>query len=251
MLLREYGWNKERLIEQYMDDPAKVSVKAGIMRDQSARALERDGPAPPRRSSRQSSLPTTAPSTKFICPTCCDDAPEGILALRCGHRFCSGCWGAYLDSKIRDEGECNFQCMESGCSLLVPDSFIKENTDANTADRFEELVLRSYVSHIAHLKFCPAPGCTNTVSCTAAATKSALTTIVPTVHCSQGHTFCFGCSIDSDHRPVLCQVAKLWLKKCQDDSETANWIKTNTKECSKCQSTIEKNGGCKCVVTQL
>ncbi|KAJ8454835.1 hypothetical protein ONZ51_g12797 [Trametes cubensis] len=36
----------------------------------------------------------------------------------------------------------------------------------------------------------------------------------------------------------------MWLKKCQDDSETANWIKSNTKECSKCQSTIEKNGGC-------
>jgi ariadne-1 len=141
--------------------------------------------------------------------------------------------------------------METGCSLLVPDSFIKENTDPKTTDRFEELVLRSYVSHIARLKFCPAPGCTNTVSCPAAATKSALSTIVPTVHCADGHVFCFGCSIDSDHRPVLCQVAKQWLKKCQDDSETANWIKTNTKECSKCQSTIEKNGGCKCVATQL
>jgi ariadne-1 len=40
----------------------------------------------------------------------------------------------------------------------------------------------------------------------------------------------------------------MWLRKCADDSETANWIKTNTKECSKCNSTIEKNGGCKCVL---
>ena len=62
-----------------------------------------------------------------------------------------------------------------------------------------------------------------------------------------------------------------WLKKCADDSEvgqyvclyvyvctclrgghsslslssqTANWMQANTKECPKCKSTIEKNGGC-------
>jgi ariadne-1 len=61
------------------------------------------------------------------------------------------------------------------------------------------------------------------------------------------HKFCFGCIIDSDHRPVVCGIALLWLKKCRDDSETANWIKSNTKECPKCMSTIEKNGGCKYV----
>eukprot|EP00730_Choanoeca_flexa_P016374 TRINITY_DN7716_c0_g1_i4.p1 TRINITY_DN7716_c0_g1~~TRINITY_DN7716_c0_g1_i4.p1 ORF type:complete len:248 (+),score=69.82 TRINITY_DN7716_c0_g1_i4:359-1102(+) len=35
-----------------------------------------------------------------------------------------------------------------------------------------------------------------------------------------------------------------WLKKCEDDSETSNWLATNTKECPKCKATIEKNGGC-------
>lgn len=34
------------------------------------------------------------------------------------------------------------------------------------------------------------------------------------------------------------------MKKCADDSETSNWISANTKECPKCHSTIEKNGGC-------
>ena len=57
------------------------------------------------------------------------------------------------------------------------------------------------------------------------------------------HKFCFGCTIESDHRPIVCGAARMWLKKCQDNSETANWIKSNTKECAVCQSTIEKNGG--------
>lgn len=47
-----------------------------------------------------------------------------------------------------------------------------------------------------------------------------------------------------DHRPAPCSLVKRWMKKCEDDSETANWISANTKECPKCGSTIEKNGGC-------
>lgn len=57
------------------------------------------------------------------------------------------------------------------------------------------------------------------------------------------HSFCFGCGLP-DHQPCICPVVKFWLKKCADDSETANWISANTKECPKCHSTIEKNGGC-------
>lgn len=31
------------------------------------------------------------------------------------------------------------------------------------------------------------------------------------------------------HEPILCGHLKLWLKKCDDDSETSNWINVNTK----------------------
>ena len=55
--------------------------------------------------------------------------------------------------------------------------------------------------------------------------------------------FYSSCGMPS-HLPAICSVSKLWVKKCADDSETANWISANTKECPKCHSTIEKNGGC-------
>ena len=31
------------------------------------------------------------------------------------------------------------------------------------------------------------------------------------------------------HDPVQCKVLKLWIKKCDDDSETSNWLAANTK----------------------
>ncbi|KAJ7633438.1 hypothetical protein DFH06DRAFT_692371 [Mycena polygramma] len=261
LLLRYMSWNKERLIEKYMDNANKMLVAAGVV------VAEAEPPRPSRRPSRKPKSPPK--SDTFVCSICFDDAPDLTpLALDCGHAACSGCWSAYITSKIRDEAEHACRCMAEGCALVAPDSFVRDAVDEETYTRFQELLVRHFVSCTSHLKFCPYPSCTNTVSCPAAASKSSLSTVVPIVSCGargmgpasaapmsqsqelvrqasgKEHKFCFGCIIDSDHRPVVCGVALLWLKKCRDDSETANWIKSNTKECAKCMSTIEKNGGC-------
>ena len=221
---------------------------------------------------------TPKPGEPFTCAICYDDSANiTTLSLDCGHAFCTTCWNMYLVSKIRDEGEHVVRCMAEGCQLAAPDPFVRDilllSTDAEEQKenaqiwtRFQELLVRNFVGSKKELKYCPYPGCTNTVSCPSAASKFSLTTVVPTVSCgargvpgldspkeagptlglaAKEHKFCFGCAIEDDHRPVVCAVAKMWLRKCRDDSETANWIKSNTKECSNCQSTIEKNGGCK------
>jgi len=46
------------------------------------------------------------------------------------------------------------------------------------------------------------------------------------------------------HAPTSCALLTRWLEKCQNESETANWILANTKRCPKCQCRIEKNQGC-------
>lgn len=313
-------WNKERLVEKYMDNPTSLLVAAGVTVPEptatspQSRTRSIDSSSASRRSARGASRllalggsktksPTTSPPIShytprsfkpksdepFVCPICFDDSPDlRTLALDCEHTFCSACWNAYLVSKIRDEGEHSVKCMAEGCALVCPDPFIRavlvpspgvpvtdpvqEEDNRKAWSHFQELIVRHYVASNKRLKFCPYPGCTNTVSCPSAADKSSLTTVVPTVSCGargigdqmtqsqsqsgwglagKEHKFCFGCNIEADHRPVVCSVARMWLKKCRDDSETANWIKSNTKECSQCQSTIEKNGGCKYVETRL
>lgn len=254
-----------------MDKPTELNVKAGIAlpaQDDYANSgkpggssRSKSGSNATKRTTRRSAAesasrmkapepPATPEST--VCLVCFDEEQQEMLGLSCGHKFCTSCWTYHIRGKIRDEGEINIGCMASDCSLLAPDSFVFAvvGDGEGLIARHQELVVRHYVGCNKNLKFCPYPSCTYTVSCPAAASKSALTSIVPAVRCgaSETHKFCFGCSIEADHRPVVCNVAKLWLKKCQDDSETANWIKSNTKECSKCQSTIEKNGGCKWVL---
>lgn len=46
------------------------------------------------------------------------------------------------------------------------------------------------------------------------------------------------------HAPTDCETMKKWLVKCADDSETANYITANTKDCPGCHICIEKSGGC-------
>ncbi|KAI0355799.1 hypothetical protein OH77DRAFT_1402378 [Trametes cingulata] len=258
ILLRHMNWNKEKLIEKYMDNASAVAVAAGVELPPPPKpSSSRQSATGPQRTSRRSPSAPKSPRGKrasppadepFVCPICFDDTQTEFLALLCDHKFCAACWKEYITSKVRSEAECMIACMAEGCNIAVPDPFVDKalGDDRETWARYQELLVRHFVSCNPHLKFCPYPSCTYTVSCPSAATKSSLTQIVPIVTCgaSNTHVFCFGCPIDADHRPVVCAVARMWLKKCQDDSETANWIKSNTKECSKCQSTIEKNGGC-------
>jgi ariadne-1 len=250
LLLRHLDWNKDRLTEKYMDNASSISIAAGVSPVPKPPYPTSDRSKRVTRSSKSSKkLGQPSSSELFLCPICFDDTATDTLALSCGHTFCTGCWTVYTVSKIRDEGENRILCMGENCGVVALDPFVHKvlGDDEDTIARYDELLVRNYVACNKNLKYCPYPSCDRSVSCPTGSSRSALSTIVPTVSCGADpkHKFCFGCNIDGDHRPVLCAIAKMWLKKCRDDSETANWIKSNTKECSKCQSTIEKNGGCK------
>ncbi|KAI1807456.1 ring finger protein [Daldinia bambusicola] len=224
ILLRHFRWNKERLIEDYMDNPTKVLEAAGL------------GPS-------SSAPPKLEVIPEFACDICCEDE-EGLLsfAMKCGHRYCVDCYRQYLTQKIREEGEAaRIQCPAEGCHRIIDARSLDLLVTADLAGRYQELLNRTYVEDRDSLKWCPAPDCENAVECPIK--KKDLDKVVPTVACACGNRFCFGCIL-SDHQPAPCELVKKWLKKCADDSETANWISANTKECPKCNSTIEKNGGC-------
>ena len=224
ILLRFGRWNKERLIEQYMDNPEDILEKAGLGKD------------PSRKPPRLETLPD------FMCDICCDDSPGESFAMRCGHRFCVGCYQQYLSQKIKGEGEAaRIKCPGDGCNRIVDAKSLDLLVTPDLTDRYHQLLTRTYVDDKDNLKWCPAPECIYAVEC--AVKKRDLNRIVPTVTCQCNYHFCFGCG-QADHQPCPCSFVRKWLKKCEDDSETANWISANTKECPKCGSTIEKNGGC-------
>ncbi len=224
ILLRYFRWNKERLMEDYMDRPSKVLEAAGL-------GPQRGWAPSPRQSSRlhvrhllrgRGGAPVLRHEVRSsVLRELLPPVPNAEDPRR-------GRGGTHTVPRRRLPPHYRRPVARPSCGARA------DRTLPRTAEQ-------TYVEDRDTLKWCPAPDCKGAVDCPVR--KKDLSRIVPTVACGCGHRFCFGCSLN-DHQPAPCELVKRWLKKCADDSETANWISANTKECPRCNSTIEKNGGC-------
>uniref|UniRef100_A0A1Y1JWN5 RBR-type E3 ubiquitin transferase n=1 Tax=Photinus pyralis TaxID=7054 RepID=A0A1Y1JWN5_PHOPY len=160
-----------------------------------------------------------------------------MTGLECGHRFCYPCWNEYLTTKVMEEGVGkSIACAAHNCPILVDDqSAMRLLNDPQIRVKYQHLITSSFVECNRLLRWCPGPDCNYAI-------KVAYVDALP-VTCRCGHVFCFACG-EHWHEPVRCELLRRWIKKCDEDSETSNWIAANTKECPKCNATIVKDGGC-------
>jgi len=237
ILLTTCKWDKEKLLERYYaGDQEALFREAHLVHPQ----RRRPNPKPP---SLKAQLTATcgaaaSPGQEYICDICMLAYPLlETSGLECGHLFCKECWDSYLRVMIMCEGRGQtISCPATSCDIVVDEATVLELLcKPDVKQKYQLLITNSFVQDHPHLKWCPSPGCSNAIHATSVDHSP--------VSCSCGHAFCFKCGRDP-HEPILCEYLKMWMKKCDDDSETSNWIHCNTKECPKCHATIEKNGGC-------
>ncbi|KAI0345047.1 hypothetical protein BDW22DRAFT_990646 [Trametopsis cervina] len=245
ILLQHFRWNEERLLEQYMDSPGDVLRASGEPQNVEHEPFTDNYDGTPPASKRARLDSPMANREAFDCPICCESLPstDGTFKLRCGHRFCDNCWLEYATTKIKGEGQSFFKCMQDGCATTMDEASL-ERLAPYLLDRHKSLVQQSYVQSTTKLRFCPHPGCSQTIFCSSGRGESMFSNIVPSVRCDEGHVFCFGCGNVDDHRPLLCKFVAIWNKSSRDDAGTSQWLRANTKDCPKCQNKIEKAGGC-------
>jgi len=225
ILLNHFKWDKEKLLERfYSDDQDTMFTEAHVV-----------SPYKKPASKTKKSTPSQAQVT---CDICCFEKHSSMMkSLECGHLYCTKCWTEYLTNKIVDEGASQMiECMQGSCNIIVDDQTVMNLiTDARVKLKYQHLITNSFVVCNRLLRWCPQADCNNAVKVQHVESRP--------VKCRCGHTFCFSCA-ENWHDPVRCHLIKKWIKKCDDDSETSNWISANTKECPKCNATIEKDGGC-------
>lgn len=227
ILLRKYKWSTERVLQDFSDlGGEEILRRAGLTSQESQ---------------QYNSNPMDEDS-EYLCPLCYDDCTmaDTTQLSGCGHRYCNTCWTTYISIKVRDGQSRNIKCMGEKCAMAVNESIVLKclRDDHDLRHRYSQSVIESFVEDNTHVKWCPStPSCGNAVI-------SNLTATTPLViRCSCQHEFCFACG-QSPHLPCTCNMVKHWKKRCEDDSETYNWINANTKDCPGCQKPIEKNGGC-------
>eukprot|EP00834_Sanchytrium_tribonematis_P000844 NODE_17_length_48642_cov_1.199349.p8 type:complete len:437 gc:universal NODE_17_length_48642_cov_1.199349:8497-9807(+) len=164
-----------------------------------------------------------------------------VITLSCSHYACVDCIKHFIKSGLNENTIEKLTCLEMNCDYFMTRSFIKE-VDELLIPKYDQQYSNKFIDASLQLKYCVK--CNAIIQINTSLNLYTQSSIIPIVTCDNCSTqFCFSCS-KGNHLPIPCSQLKRWQKKCMDDSETANWIHANTKECSKCNSTIEKNGGC-------
>ncbi|CAG2104951.1 unnamed protein product [Medioppia subpectinata] len=258
LMLHTMDWNVDQVIHRYRTDCCKLLRDARI-KPQTRLACAQSSPessqspmpssssssgssshtSPAIASNTSSSLPFRSRVSFVLCNVCYQSCPaEYHKCLSCGHSYCRECWSNHLEVHIVNGVTTNIECMASNCRILVPEDFALNllATKSSLRDKYQQFAFRDYVNSHPKLRYCVGLNCDIIIRAKEPNAKR--------VVCSQCRSsFCFKCGADY-HAPTLCQTIKLWLTKCEDDSETANYISAHTKDCPKCHICIEKNGGC-------
>jgi len=223
-LLNHLKWDKSRLLEQYFEDRDKLFKEAKVSMPKPSK-LKKGG---------KSKLSSNA----VVCEICFESQNRSSMTSlsECDHSYCNECWTGHLKSKI-DDAIGTIYCPESSCDVIVDSKIVCSllKNDKKALKTYNHLVADNFVTKNRRIKWCPGLDCPNAIKAESAEAKL--------VQCTCGSSFCFACC-ENWHSPVSCKLLKKWGKKCKDDSETANWMTSNTKDCPKCYATIEKNGGC-------
>lgn len=253
IMLHYKNWQKEDVINDYYDDLERFRTRCGLPEIQSNK--------------KDSGLLL---GTRFSCLICVEDYDNiDTYSLSCHHRYCINCYQKYVDVSNRN-GQL-IRCIQSNCNLSIPHKDVSTLQSASNGHILESeakkpvpdssnkllaQAAKNYIeTHKNIWKWCPAPDCNfltqlidrkyedkdkeNPIKYE----KDLDISDVPIVTCPNNHQFCHDCQYEN-HLPCPCWIVKLWIKKCEDDSETANWIQANTQSCPKCGTLIEKNGGC-------
>jgi len=217
-LLRECKWVVERLNDSYLSDSEAMLERVGMTARCSGNVIKNDI------------------GTCSICME--DDKP--VYSMPCYHSFCRDCWGQYLEITLKDGPSCLYKtCPQPNCNEKVTEEEIKALAP-HLLPKYSFYQLKSFVELNPCARWCPGTDC-DKVGIT--------TTGWGCLSCDCGTSFCLRCG-EEPHSPASCADIVRWNEKCQNESETANWILANTKPCPKCSSRIEKNQGCNHMVCQ-
>ena len=189
----------------------------------------------------------------------CDKPSKQFYSLKCGHQHCLSCWKSYLESNINPSlNRRPISCL-SRCDQIIEDEQIfRLVSDLSLKQRYQRILVDAYVESNRLARWCPGNSCHVIIQL-----QSIIADDARMITCEECQfVFCFRCAREW-HDPIQCTVLVAWEKKNQDESMNSEWLQVrkslpptidrsraereiglDTKPCPKCQSNIEKNGGC-------
>ncbi|VVC87523.1 unnamed protein product [Leptidea sinapis] len=203
VILHAYDWNAQEIIDKYKENPNEVLIHSRVK---------------PRVPSLSANISC---STCAVCATA--NSTQKYSALTCGHYFCNECWAMHFEVQIMQGVSNTIQCMAQECEVIAPEDFVLSHVAKPTLrDRYQQFMFKDHLKSHPQLRFCPGPNCQWIF-------RAWVREGARRVECQGCELLtCFSCGAPH-HAPTDCITIRLWLTKCADDSETANYISAHTK----------------------
>jgi hypothetical protein len=177
--------------------------------------------------------------TNQQCGICFDEPepPNQLRALRCGHQFCSDCWGGMLRVAVERGPACIFDtCPQPGCDVAISGDVWASTLAPESAVRWRALALRSFVEGNTLLAYCP------NASCGRAAALTQPSAPPEVLGCGCGASYCVLCS-GPPHWPLSCSRKRKW-EELMGQSPDAAAILQLTRPCPACGVRTQRSQGC-------
>ena len=239
-LLHYFHWGRQRLQEEYYDNPVRTAAKSGISNELDGGEL-----------AVGTERPIVGGGTQVECCVCWEPCSlSAVACLSCRHFVCLDCWCTVLTYSINNHGtacavaHCPYRGCHKLCGMGAFDRVLRMHKKEAAVAKYRRLILNGRVEHDDHLRWCTNPNCSCVIYSPTIVRGQSEGICMPT-QCSCGSSVCFCCG-EEVHAPATCSMVATWRKKECDESETANWVAANTKQCPnpKCGKLVEKNGGC-------
>jgi len=173
-----------------------------------------------------------------VCGICFDapEPPESLAALRCGHAFCTGCWGELLRVALEAGGKGLLAaCPQPGCAEPLSGEAWAAWLPPSVAPLLHRLTLRSFVEGNTLLCWCPGAGCARAVALVSDAAP-------PEVFCECGAYYCARCS-HTPHWPATCEQRRKW-EETLNSSPDVQYLRQHTRPCPSCDVRTQRAEGC-------
>ncbi|XP_078045557.1 E3 ubiquitin-protein ligase RNF14-like [Augochlora pura] len=206
----------------------------------------------------------------FSCSICfCIYFGKKCVELKnCGHVYCRKCIRQYLATEINDCTKCSIICPEIDCSEFISIDQIKSLCSNNLFSKYDDKLLQTALRNIEYIIYCPS------IKCKYAFIRDVNNESAICYNC--GYCFCTYC-YQSYHGEMICPIGlnnkekiieeyksgdkhkkELLIKtygqkqimKLVERQLTDEYLKRHTMCCPKCQTVVQKIGGCnqmKCI----
>eukprot|EP01012_Entosiphon_sulcatum_P009892 TRINITY_DN15689_c0_g1_i1.p1 TRINITY_DN15689_c0_g1~~TRINITY_DN15689_c0_g1_i1.p1 ORF type:complete len:495 (-),score=103.18 TRINITY_DN15689_c0_g1_i1:857-2341(-) len=229
-VMRQYGWNYDRLQDAYFNDQEATLLKLGL--SIGAKGFE-----------------LADKSVGRTCPLCFDECGPGEgdfwALLPCHHALCSDCWRQTVTMAVRQGRACaSLDCpvgVSTGrlgikaCRTIVDDGIFRKFLPPELMARYDYFVVRFFVDTNPCIRWCQGRNCTRALRCRDPS--------LSVVGCSCGFKLCFKCNNEA-HAPATCEQMTEWRAREAGEGDNLAYITANTKPCPTCKTPIEKNEGC-------